>query len=312
MIHLLSSTRGLVLGLLFWSIQQSDRQSFSAAVASPNPANSQADSLPLPDIARLMQQVEANQKTAEAIIRNYIYTSTITSQDLDGRGNLKKSETIEREVFYIGETRLERTTRKDGKDLTPEEQKKEVDRIDKAIAKAKQSQNEPTAPSRHDTVTFARFLELGSFSNERRLLLHGRSTIALDYTGDAKAKTHNALEGVIHDMAGTVWIDEQDSALARVEGRFLNSFKVAGGLVFSVAKDTAFTADLSRINNEVWLPSTFTANGSLRALLFFSFNGRVSGSTRNYRRFKANATILPGTQEVDPPADPAAPATPHR
>ena len=153
MTHLLSSIRVLALILLLWSGRQTDGQSFPPAVTSPSTADAQLDSLPLPDIARLMQQVEANQKTAEAIIRNYIYTSTITSQDLDGHGNLKKTETIEREVFYIGNTRLERTTRKNGKDLTPEEQKKEADRIDKAIAKAKQSQSASAEPSGHDTVT---------------------------------------------------------------------------------------------------------------------------------------------------------------
>ncbi len=257
---------------------------------------------PLPDIVGLMHQVEQNQQASEATLHNYLYTTTVTFQKLDGHGDPRKITTIEREVFYINNIRLERTTRKDGKELTPDEQRKEADRLDKDIARARQK-----PPPHQETITFARFLALGSFSNERRLLLRGRSTIALDYTGDPKAKTQTPLEGVIHDMAGTVWVDEQDRALSRVEGRFLNNFRVAGGLIFSVARDTAFTADWTRVNGEVWLPSTFTANGSLRALLFVGFNGRVSGTSANYRRFRANSTILPGVQQVQDEAKPTAP-----
>lgn len=308
MVPLTNAARLLFATLLLCLVPPGPAQA-SPAQASP----AQPDSRPLPDISLLMQQVEANQKTSEATIRNYLYTSTITSEELNGHGDAKKTETTEREVFYIDATRLERTTRRNGKDLTPEEQRKEAERIDKAIARAKQRQagNEAATSGHRQTVTFARFLELGSFSNERRVQLHGRSTIALDYAGDPKAKTRNALEGVIHDLVGTVWVDEQQSALSRVEGHFLSSFKVAGGLIFSVSKDTAFSADWTPVNGEVWLPSTFTANGSLRALLFISFNGRASGVSHNYRRFKANATILPGTPEVTPQTDAPPQTEPH-
>ncbi len=51
-------------------------------------------------------------------------------------------------------------------------------------------------------------------------------TIAVDYAGDPKAKTRNRAEDVIRDMAGTAWVDEQDRVLTRVEGHFVNTFKI--------------------------------------------------------------------------------------
>ena len=260
----------------------------------------------------MMQAVEAHQKASEALIKNYIYTSNVTQVEVDGSGKPKKTETTESDVFYVDGVRLARLLKKDGKPLDEKEQKKESERIDKEIAKAREKRAKGESGKKRDEVSYARFLELGSFTNERRVILHGRPTIAVDYIGDPKAKTRNPLEGMIHELSGTVWIDEQDMALSRVEGHFANNFKIGGGLLINVAKDTSFWADTTKVNDEVWLPASFAGQGSVRAMLFYNIHGRASGTNSNYRKFKSGATILPGIQEVDnPPTDqPQPPTTP--
>ncbi len=255
---------------------------------------------PLPDIATMMQAVEAHQKASEALIKNYIYTSNVTQTEVDGSGHPKKTETIEADIFSVAGVQLRRVTKKNGKPLTPEEEKKETEHIDQAIAKAKERQAKGQ-PKKRDEVSYARFLELGSFSNERRVLLHGRPTIAVDYTGDPRARTHNPLENAIHELSGTVWVDEQDMAMARVEGHFANNFKIAGGLAIDIAKGTSFWADNTKVNDEVWLPSAFAGQGSARVMVFFNMHGSAQGTNSNYRKFKSGATILPGVQEVEGP-----------
>lgn len=274
----------------------------AAAQETPNGAGSSPER-PLPEIATLLREVETHQMAADAILRDYIYTTTMTEVKLDSHGNPKKTETVEADTFYIDGLRVERVIRRDGRELTPDEQRREAERVDREIARAKarRDKGETDENGRRYTVTLARMLELGSFSNERRVTLHGRSTIALDYTGDPRAKTGNPLETAIHEIAGTVWLDEEDRALSRVDGHFVNNFKIGGGLVASIAKGTSFTADTARVNGEVWLPATFFAQGSARALLVFSIDGRVSGTATNYRRFKATSRIMPEVNVVDAP-----------
>ena len=268
---------------------------------------------PLPDLNALMQRVEQNARRSEALIHDYTYTSTSTVDNLDGHGDTRKTTTTVSDVFFIDGIRLQRAVLRNGSPLSADERRKEDERVDKEIAKARERKaSGDTNPAKHTyNVSFARFLELGSFSNERRMVFHGRNTIVLDFTGDPDAKTRNPLEGIIHDMAGTVWIDEADAALCRVQGSFLRSFKIGGGLVASIAKGTAFVTDLTRVNGEVWLPANSTAQGSMRALLLFSFNGHVVTSDTNYRKFKAGSRILPDVREVDnqPSQQQAAPAT---
>jgi hypothetical protein len=129
--------------------------------------------------------------------------------------------------------------------------------------------------------------------------LNGRDTIAVDFVGNPKAKTQNRAEELIRDLAGTAWIDEQDKTLARVEGRFANSFKVGGGLVANVKQGTTFSFEQKKVNGEIWLPVQAEGQGEMRVLLLVGFNGKVRMVTSDYRKFKATATILPGISTVE-------------
>ena len=258
---------------------------------------------PLPDIPTLMHEVEAHQKASEALVKDYLYHSFATEQTLDNKGQVKKTETEDSDVFYVAGTRIRRILQKNGQPLSADEQKKESERIDKEIAKAKEGQKKPDESER-DVVTVSRFLELGSFTNGRRLVMDGRDTIAVDFTGDPKAKTRTRFEGAIREMEGTVWVDEQDRSLRKVQGRFVHAFKVGGGLVADVKENSGFGAEWTKVNGEVWLPASATGQGAIRVLLLLNFHGNLRVIDSNYRKFKATSTIVPVTSEPEPPAAP--------
>lgn len=276
---------------------------------------------PLPDIASLMLQVEANERKAEAIQHDYIYNQTNTLEERDSHDAVRKTDSRDIEIFWLNGVPVARTLKKNGKPLSEEELRKENEHIDGIVQKAKDrrekadEKGKETDARGHEELTFARILELGSFSVPRREVIHGRDTILVDYQGDPKAKTRNYAEGVFRELAGTVWIDEHDQTLQHLEGHFDHDFKIAGGLGVSVKKGTWFKATFVKVNGEVWLPETMEGDGHARYLLFFSLNGHFLGRSSNYRKFKATSTILPGVTPVDPAvgADPPAsepPTTP--
>ena len=255
---------------------------------------------PLPDIPTLMHEVEAHQKTAEALQKDYLYRSVQTLKESDGHGGVKKTTTKEYDVFWVEGVRVYRLTKKDGKELSPAEQKKEGEKIDKQVARAKEKRAQADRKGKEtnsrgdEEITASRFLELGKFTNPRRMKLNGRDTIVVDYAGDPKARTRNQAESVVRDLVGTVWVDEQDRVLVKVEGHFVNSFKVGAGLVANVRKDTSFGMEQRKINNEVWLPAHVEGQGAVRFFLLFSFNGSFQAVESDYRKFKATSTVLPG------------------
>jgi hypothetical protein len=289
---------------------QEEKPPAPATVQAPAETKAEEAERPLPDIPALMHSVEVNQRASEAIEKDYMYRSVQTHEETDGHGGVKKAETMEYDVFWVNGVRVHRLTKKNGKELSAEEQKKESEQIDKQVAKAKErrakadEKGTETDPGGHEVVTVSRLLELGSFTNARRVQLNGRDTIAVDFVGDPKAKTKNRFEDVIRDMAGTAWVDEQDRMLVKAQGHFVSNFKVGGGMVVNIQKGTSFSMEQRKVNNEVWLPAMVEGNGAARALLFFHFNGNLRAVESDYRKFKATSTILPGVSTVEQEPEP--------
>jgi hypothetical protein len=294
----------LVVALVFLSGTVISAQETKTSPDADKAQHDQEDR-PLPDIPTLMQQVQANLKGAEGARKDYIYHSVETLQELDGNGAVKKTTVNAYDVFWLNRVRVVKLVKKNGKDLTPDEQKKESERIDKDVAKARErkdkaeAKGKETDPNGHELVTAARILELGTLSNPRRVRLDDRDTIVVDYAGNPKAKTRNREELVFRDLVGTVWVDEQDRVIRKVEGHFLNTFKMGAGLLVNVKKDTSFGFEQRKINGEVWLPAQIEGKGAFRFLLFEGFNGSLSVQMSDYRKFKATATILPGLNKVE-------------
>ncbi len=257
-----------------------------------------------------MHAVEAHQRADEAALKQYIYRSVETAQEEDGHGAVKKQTVRAYDVFWLQGVPVRKLISKDGKPLSSEELKKEDERIDKEVEKAKErrekndSQGKQTSPRGDEEVTVSRILELGAFSNGRRERLDGRDTIVVDYAGDPKAKTRNRMEDVIRDLVGTLWVDEEDKTIVKLQGRFLNSFKIGGGLLVDIRKDTNFSMVQRKINGEVWLPVTIEGHGAARAMLFISFHGSIRIDDSDFRKFKSSATMLPGVGILEDPPKP--------
>lgn len=280
--------------------------------------SAQEDTPPLPDIPTLMHAVEAHQRTDELRQRDYIFREADTLDQTDKHGNPSKRETSTADNFWINGVPVRKQLSKDGKPLSPDDLRKEDGRIDKEVREAterrakNESKGRQTDPEGNEEVTVSRILELGTFSNPRRVLLNGRSTVVVDYTGDPHARTRNRAEDVIRDLTGTIWVDEQDREIARLEGQFVRSFKIAGGLLANIAQGTRFTAQIAKINNDVWLPSEITASGDARFLLLFSFRGNLHVLYSDFRRFHTTSTLLPGVAKPDPQDTAPPPDTPRQ
>jgi len=261
----------------------------------------------LPEIASLMHQVEQNQRAAEGTEKQYICHSVEVQERTDSSGRVKKTTITEFDHYWSEGVPVNRMVRKDGKDISAAELAKQDGRIRKEVEQARErrakaeAEGKPTNARGDEIIPVSRLLELGRFSNPRRVELDGRETIAVDYEGDPAARTHNRGEEVIRDLRGTVWVDENDRAMVQAEGYFVNGFKVGGGLLFNIQKGTRFAFRQTKVNNEVWSPAHIEAHGSARALLFFNFSGNIRVDYSDYRKLRTSSVVLPGVTPVGDP-----------
>ena len=271
--------------------------------ASTSPAS--AEARPLPDIAAMMHRVEENQRKAEAIEKDYIYHSVQTQEQIDSKGRVEKTFVREFDHYWSEGVPVQRMVRANGRDLSPGELAKEDKRIHERAEKWRERRAKADAEGKAtnarggEMITVSRVLELGRFTNPRRVQLDGRDTIMVDYEGDPAAKTRNRTEEVIRDLRGTIWVDENDCMLARTEGVFVNDYRVGGGLLFDIHKGTRFGMQQTKINDEMWAPRHVEAEGAARVMLLFNFSGRIHADYSDYRKLRTSSVVLPGASAVD-------------
>jgi hypothetical protein len=251
---------------------------------------------PIPDAATLLQQVADHQRKVDETRENYTYNEMVVVRMLDKNGNVKKTESEEDNIFFVNTHEIDRTVKKDGKDLTPEQQKKEEDRVAKEVEKAQKTP--PGHSIDKNTVSITQILSMMKVSRSRREMIDGRSAIAFDFIGDPHAKTHGTAENASKKMSGTLWVDEQDREVRRLIARFDDNFHLGFGL-FSVGKGSNFTFNQKLVNNELWLPVDAEGHIAGHAIGLIGYRADVNVTDTNYQRFHAQAEQMPGAKVVN-------------
>jgi hypothetical protein len=265
---------------------------FSGQAVMPSARGSAAsEQTTIPDAATMLREVEAHQKQLDKMRENYTFRAVQTTRQLDSSGKTKKIETEEHEVFFVNGHQVEKLVRKDGKDLTPDQARKEQDRVNKEVLKI--SQPGYSSPDK-DEITVARLLQIVAFSRPRRVSLNERNTIAFDFAGDQHAKTHGRDEEALKKVSGTVWIDEADREVSRMSATLDENYHVGFGLLASVAKGSNVVFDQALIRNEAWLPTAITLHLQARAFLVAGFRADVDIRFDEYRKFQTDAVQQPG------------------
>ncbi|MGA2569813.1 MAG: hypothetical protein ABSF23_04775 [Terracidiphilus sp.] len=250
-------------------------------------AAQQPPAAPLPDIRQLMHEVSEHQKEVEKLRENDTYTSLITTQDIDGNGNVTKTESQEDENFFVNGHLIARTVKKNGHPLDPHEEAKETERVNKLVEKAQTVS--PGQPLEGQTISISRLLNIMDVRNPRRENYHGRSTIVFDFIGRRDVETHGLFEDASKKMQGTVWIDEADRQVAHMEVSFNDNFHVAGGILATIQKGSNFRFDQAPVGGGVWLPTGAEGSMQARLLVFKSVRQRFSERDYDFKHFSVEA-----------------------
>jgi hypothetical protein len=241
---------------------------------------------PLPEIHQLMKEVHEHQKQLDKVRENYTYISSQTTEEIDSKGHVTKTETREVEIFFVNGHELFRRVKKDGKPLDESAQQKETERVTKAVEKAQQAE---TKKQEVQEITVSHILDLMDVRNPRRELYRGRPAIVFDFVGRKDAKTHGIVEDASKKIQGTMWVDEADREVAHMDVTFNDNFHVAGGLVANIEKGSSIHFDQAPVNGEIWFPTGGESNLAVR--LFLVKGIRQHETLRNYgfQRFHAVA-----------------------
>jgi hypothetical protein len=240
---------------------------------------------PMPEPATLAKEIEAHQRRMDELRENYTFHEISLTDELDPNGAVKGIDSEERDVFFVNGYRIARLMKKNGKELSEGDRKGEQDRITRLIEKDMKAPAGHSFNRRGENVGVSQILPLMKISNPRRVSLNDRSTLAFDFVGDPRAKARGIAENAARKITGTVWIDETDREVARLEARFDDNFRIGAGFLLNIQRGTSLIFEQSRIGEELWMPAVSEIHLAARELLVKGVRRNIHIKDSDFRRF---------------------------
>jgi hypothetical protein len=250
----------------------------------------------LPNLKKLFEEIDANQKEIDKIRENYAGTRHEEETEYNKLGMMTKNEVSEYTFFYLNGHEVSTLIKKDGKPLSEEEQKKENEKTQKRIeeiqkeekkkeSKEEKAKEEGKEAKDKDDPGIEMFLHVCQFVNPRRERFRGQDVLVFDFEPNPEYKAKNMVEHIVQSLAGVIWVDEKAHDVARLEAYFVGDVKIAGGMLANLQKGSSFVMEQAYLNNEVWLPTYEEVHAGMRVLLVKGF--KVNELTRysDYKRF---------------------------
>jgi len=254
--------------------------------------------VPQEQIRELLRRVAEKDLENEKRLRDYTYIQREEEHKLDGHGEVKKIESRTSEVLVVYGEQVERLIAKDDKPLSPDEAKKEEERIQKITDERKNESDsdrrkrlEKEEKSREDGRKFV--LEIADAYNFRLAssdALEGRETWVLDADPRPGYQPKSREAKMLPKLKGRIWIDKSDMQWMKFDVTTTDTISF-GLFLARIHKGTHIVVEATRVNEEVWLPKHLAVHIDVRLALVKNFNEDLEQTYRDYKKFRTDTKI---------------------
>ncbi|HUB28852.1 MAG TPA: hypothetical protein VL967_04105 [Terracidiphilus sp.] len=243
---------------------------------------------PLPDPQQLMQRALANEKKLADEQERYECRVTSEGAELDKAGKVKH-ETVEvKDQFYVNGQQIERTLSRNGKDLTPDESRKEDARVMKETLKYS-DKSKADKQNAKDQQEAAEMMSAMMLTHGHREIVNGRSVLFFDIVANPQFQARDLMQRFASVMQGKISLDEATGEVVDLNIRSTKDLKIAGGMVASLHKGFWLHVHDTPQPDGVWLNDLSEGTGDARALLFVHPYFRFKEVTDNCHLYTAVA-----------------------
>lgn len=276
----------------------------AVVLASPTTAAHAAADDPLPDMATLAREVRARLQPDSALLRQYTYRETRRDVKVSKLGKLHLGPWREFEVYpstVPGET-YKRLVAVDGQPL-PADELEQRDAAHRRNVLARHAQIEAETPAqrqkrlskldkerREEQAAIDDGFRVYQFHGLRRQQLDGRRTLVLDFHPRAGVKPQTAAGKYMTRMKGTVWINEADRQVVRMELEVVRDITIGFGLLGRMHTGSELMFRRTLVNGEIWLPAEATFRAAGRSLLVRKFDLETTTRFSDYRKFNVSTS----------------------
>ena len=254
--------------------------------------------VPPEQFRQLLRRAEEKDLENQKQLRDYTFIEREEDHKLDGRGGVKKTESRTSEVLEIYGEQVERLTAKDDKPLSPDEAKKEDDKIQKIIDKRKDESEDDRRKrlqkeekNREEDRKFV--LEIADAFNFRLIgseAVDGRDAWLLE--GEPRPGYEPKTRGakILGKFKGRVWIDKSESQWVKIDITAIDTISF-GWILARLHKGMHLQVEQTKVNDEVWLPKHVQLHFDARVALLKSYDEDVELTFKDYKKFRAETKI---------------------
>jgi hypothetical protein len=273
---------------------------FALGQQNPAPAAATTPSLSQDQIRELIRQTAEKDMENDKRQRDYTYIQREEEHKLDGKGQVKSTETKTSEIMELYGEPVERLIAKDDKPLSDKDAKKEEEKIQKVIEKRKNESEEDRKKreakeekEREENRQFVR--EVADAYNFRLAgieSLAGRDTYVIDGEPKPGYQAHLKEAKILPKFRFRAWIDKDESQWKKLDIQCIDT--VSFGLFLArIHKGSRIVIEQTRINDEVWLPQHINVKVDARLALLKDFNLEDDITYRDYKKFRTDTKIVP-------------------
>jgi hypothetical protein len=264
------------------------------------PAAATTPSLSEDQSRQLIRQTAEKDMENDKRQRDYTYIQREEEHKLDGKGQVKSTETKTSEIMELYGEPVERLIAKDDKPLSDKDAKKEEEKIQKVIEKRKNESEEDRKKreakeekEREENRQFVR--EVADAYNFRLAgieSLAGRDTYVIDGEPKPGYQAHLREAKILPKFRFRAWIDKDESQWKKLDIQCIDT--VSFGLFLArIHKGSRIIIEQTRINDEVWLPQHINVKVDARLALLKDFNLEDDITYRDYKKFRTDTKIVP-------------------
>lgn len=246
-------------------------------------------------VRRSVQLMDRNLTVA----RNYTFLERSETRELDSDGHVKTRKILAYDVTMLEGSPYRRLVGKDDHGLSPEEERIEQKKLDDSIAlrrketpaeharriadweKKRQREREPL-----DEVPDA-----FDFKITGEQPIDGRDAWVIEGIPRPGYRGRTTLGKLFPKFRGKLWIDKADYQWVKTEAEVTGD--ISWGLFIArLSKGARLDIQMTRVNDEVWLPKHIEAKASARLALVKKYRIESDTTFSNYRKFQVESRVV--------------------
>jgi len=238
------------------------------------------------------------------VARNYTFLERVETHELNGDGQIKDRKIRQYDVTLLEGSPYRRLVGKDDHPLSPDEVRKEQKKLEDSIDERRKE-----SPAQHDRriadwekrrqrerEPLNEIAEAFDFRMVGEELLGDRQVWVIDANPRPGYRPRSSLAKLFPKLRGRLWIDKTDHQWIKTEGEVTGTISF-GLFLARLNKGARLNFEMTRVNEEVWLPKRIEASGSARLALLKSYHIESAVTYSNYRKFQAESHIVPAAAQ---------------